>query len=779
MSGLPARRRVVGAAVLAVLLTVGAGFDIAAAQEPARIDSLGFVGLSRVDPSLAAQTVSVKVGDPLQPYRVGQSVRALYALGLFDRVSAVAEPQGANRVVLVFHLTERLPIRSVAFHGQHFMGTEDLSDHAALTAGQLNSPAALFHARQEIEKAYRDEGYARAQVMPELSPDSTGQGVTVRLGIDEGPRVKVCEVSFVGAQAIAPAALRKVTKLRPAGRLRKGRFTREKLDDDVQQLVAHYRNHGFKDATVATDEPVFTADGRGVAITFRVTEGPQYRFSAPRWEGAVVYDAATLRGATLFRGGEAFDQSRIDNTIAAVTNFYTERGYLTGLRITPALETQGDSVRVVFQVAEGGASHVGEIRIVGNTATKERVIRRELSLYPGALLRRSLLLRSQRDAFATGFFEDVQLEFEPGVKEEEVDVTFRVKEKSSVTATAGAGYSSQAGLTGFVEFGHNNLFGNGQSVSLKLEHGGKTDFYDLSLTEPWLGGRPVSAGLDLYKTEAYRQIYGTGGSDQSYWQSRIGGGLRIGFPWFLRFPDYSRLAFGLSYTLSRYRDTSGLPAATRDLLARSQGSLTRGFVSFNRNSTDNPFHPTLGTRTNITGEIDAGRLGPSGATLPTAFYRVTFDHRQYFVPFWKPVLMLRWRTGMMWPFSAGRPVVESDLFRLGGTTAFEYLRGYHDLYVVPEENVTADGTRFPGGNVMLGLTGEIQFPIVDPVHGVLFLDAGDTWTSGYDISMRDLKVGMGAGVTLEIPMLGPVGFYYGYGTETHEWVSHFAFGTAQ
>jgi outer membrane translocation and assembly module TamA len=78
---------------------------------------------------------------------------------------------------------------------------------------------------------------------------------------------------------------------------------------------------------------------------------------------------------------------------------------------------------------------------------------------------------------------------------------------------------------------------------------------------------------------------------------------------------------------------------------------------------------------------------------------------------------------------------------------------------------------------MFGLTGELQFPIVDPVHGVLFLDAGDTWNSLYDATLTSLKFGAGVGVTLEIPMLGPIGFYYAYGSETRKWMTHFAFGT--
>jgi outer membrane protein insertion porin family len=754
------------------LLAVALG-PRALALPSAVVDAVDFAGLTGVDTSLVVQATHVRPGDPLQPYPISASVRALYGLGFFDQVRAEAVPVDSGRVRVVFQLRERLPIRAVDFEGQDHLDGDALREHAALTVGQRVSPGALFRACRAVEKAYRDEGFARAAVASEVAPDSSGLGVAVCLRVSEGPRVKLRAIEFPGAAAVSADELRDAMELRPAGFLRKGRFSRERFEADAGRLLDHYRNHGFKDATVVPEEPVFSADGRDVTVRYRVTEGPQYRFAHPSWTGAAVLDSSALAAETLFRAGEPFDQSRIDNTVAAVNNLYTDRGYLTGLRIDPELQTEGDSVRVVFRVQEGEPSHVGEVRIVGNTSTREHVIRRELSLYPGVLLRRGQLLRSQRDVFATGFFEDVQVEFAPAEKPDEVDITFRVKEKSSVVATAGAGYSSQVGLTGFVEFGHNNLFGRGQSVSIKLEHGGRRDYYDLSFTEPWLFGRNISTGFDLYRTEAYREIYVAEGVTDNYWQRRIGGGVRLGFPWPLRFPDYSRLAFGYSYTDTRYRDYQDLPAGIFDLLDRSQGAVSRFFVSLSRNSTDNPFHPTLGTRTAWTNEFTGGLLGGR-----MAYYRCTLDHRQYFRPFWKPVLMLRWRAGAMGPYRSGGPLPPGELFRLGGTTGFDYLRGYHDFYVVPEENVSASG-RFPGGNAVLGLTSEIQFPIVDPVHGVLFLDAGDTWRSGFDVSLRDLKFGVGAGVTLEIPMLGPIGFYYGYGTETGEWVSHFAFGAEQ
>jgi len=742
-----------------------------------RISAIEFQGLARVDSALVRDAIRLSVGDPLFPSRVTESVQSLYALGLFDRVDVEVAERGVGEAAIVFQLLERPTIREVTYSGHEFYSAEDLKAQTDVEPGDLLVPAKVHAAGQAIKAAYREEGFPQADVLPEVVPDSVGRTVTVRFHIDEQSRVKVRRVFFEGNDQIEDDRLRGEIKTNTSGFLRRGRYKPEQLAEDVTRLEDFYHNHGFKDARVDLLEPRYRPDGAGVEIGFEVAEGDQYRFAAPAWNGQTVFDGQELLEATAFVGGDPYNESQIDETIAAVASLYTERGYLTQLRIDPLMTVRGDSVQVTFRVLEGQPSRVGEIRIVGNTATKEKVIRRELKMFPGSLLRRSLLLRSQRDVFALGHFEDVQVEFEPSEREDHVDVIFRVKEKSSVLATAGAGYSSQAGLTGFIEFGHTNLFGNGQSISLKLEHGGRRDFYDLSFTEPWVFGRPVSAGIDLYRTELFREIYSTSSADDGYWQKRGGAGFRIGHPWFFEFPDYSRFSWGYSYTDTRYTDIGGLSLETQDLLRASEGSISRVFLSFYRNSTDNPFHPRLGARTTLRTELNGG---PFGGDMD--YYRITLDHRQYYVPFWKPVLMLRWRFGLIDTYSTNDRMPEGDRFRLGGTTGFDFLRGYKDYYLVPEENVylssaTGNDVRFPGGRVMFGFTSEIQFPIVDPLHGVLFLDAADTWNSPYDATLSALKFGVGAGVTLEIPMLGPLGFYYGYGNETRKWITHFAFGT--
>jgi len=771
----PAHRRAVAALAAAVLL-LGTAPAVRAQIDPlAPIEAIEYHGLAAVDHVLVEEAVRLKVGDPAYPFRITQTVRALYGLGVFDQVEAFSTVNDSGRAVVTLEFTERGRVKEVIYEGNKEFNVEDLKVHGGPQVGGVLRRSDLFRMANNIVAAYREKGYSHAVVTPSAGPDPQGDpGVIVRVRIEEGPRLKIRAIHFAGNDHLPPDKLRGELKTKPKGFLRRGRFQHEKLEEDAARLENYYRDHGFKDARVTLQEPRYLPHDEGIEIGFTISEGPRYYFGATAFEGATVFTDADLRPGLLFAKGDPYAASKLDQSLAQIYSMYTERGYLTDLRVDPVTEVQGDTVAVTFRVREGEPSHVGEVRIVGNTRTKERVIRREISLFPGDLLRRSRLARSQRDIFATGFFKDVQVDFEPSQIPGEVDVSFRVEEQSSATMNGGVGYSSQLGLTGFIKLGHNNLFGNGQALTLELERGSRREYYDLSFTEPWVLGHPISAGVDLYNTESYREVYAGQQYDASYWSKVRGGGVRVGFPWFLRFPDYSRLTVGYSLSQTKFTDYGSLPEVTIGQLLESAGTRSRFFVSLTRNSTDNPFHPTLGARTALRQEFNGGVLGGD-----MDYHYFSADHRQYFSPFWRPVLMLRGRFGLLSRYRGGDVVPSAERFRLGGITGFDLMRGYDDYYLVPEENIELrDGReyRFPGGTTMLAFTGELQFPLVDPVWGAFFLDAGDTWNSAYDISLNGLKLGIGAGITMEIPMLGPIGFYYGYGTETGRWKTHFAFG---
>src|SRR5262249_56566578 len=129
----------------------------------------------------------------------------------------------------------------------------------------------------------------------------------------------------------------------------------------------------------------------------------------------------------------------------------------------------------------------------GKRGDGEKGVGREVEVQEGARFQRSALVRSQADLMRLGFFEEVIPDFEPA-ESTDVDIVFKVKEKTVGTASAGAGYTGESGITGFIEIGHNNVLGNGQSLQLHLERGAKRSDYSISFTEPWFRDTPTLLG---------------------------------------------------------------------------------------------------------------------------------------------------------------------------------------------------------------------------------------------------------------------------------------------
>jgi outer membrane protein insertion porin family len=386
-----------------------------------------------------------------------------------------------------------------------------------------------------------------------------------------------------------------------------------------------------------------------------------------------------------------------------------------------------------------------------------------------------------------GFFEEVNPDFTPA-DSTDVDITFKVKEKTVGTASAGAGYTAQDGLTGFVELGHNNVLGNGQSLQLHLERGSKRSDYSLGFTEPWFHDTPTLLGFSVFSFKRDLDLYR---------ELRKGGSIRIGRP--LPWPDYSRgsLAYSLEdVTIEQLADTlSATDSLTLNGIPLGQAVRTSSVTaSFLRNSADHPLYPTHGTKLSLTSEFAGGLFNGS-----VNFHKHRLEERIYFPSLIKGVTtMMRGRLGILGTYSGQHSAVPTyERFRLGGGTTPDPLRGYDDYMVVPakyirdvviqrdyDPNAGPDSTRtqrvrYPGGRYMLLYSFEQQFPIVHPLHAVLFFDAGNTWDTLKEVKPFDLKMGAGVGFRMEIPLLGIIGFDYGYGFNRDDrprFVGHFLIG---
>ncbi|MFQ5607252.1 MAG: outer membrane protein assembly factor [Candidatus Zixiibacteriota bacterium] len=460
------------------------------------------------------------------------------------------------------------------------------------------------------------------------------------------------------------------------------------------------------------------------------------------------------------------------------------------------------------------------VSIVGNQKTKDKVIRRELSVYPGQIFHRSLLMRSMRDAMALNYFSNVV----PDVKDlpnGDVDVEITVEEKQTGQLNAGAGYSARDRLVGTFGMGIPNLFGNGQTLNFNIEFGGRRNSSQISFTEPWMFGRPTLRGTDIFRlNREFVNIYTEG---------RRGGSIRFGKR--LRWPDnFFRASFTYRLEGNRFFDFSndfvfanrfhsvtttdstfthfddsgfivnsntivvdtsidGNPPKPGSLLELDEGWNTASILSFtlNRDSRNLPEFATSGSRFRYTYSKAGDFLG--------GFWDYTkhFTEFTQFINLYKGIaLAAKFQFGAIIG-SNDIKVLESERFAPGGTSFLGIVRGYDDGSLTPDRLiggdtaisrtvvydttsgtptlVTTDSTESSQrplptrvrGKFMLTTNWEISFPLArNSLYFLTFFDAGNSWLKFQNIKpINGLFPGVGVGFRLAVPGIGTIGFDFG------------------
>jgi outer membrane protein insertion porin family len=736
-------------------------------------------------------------------------------------VEVETEDAPGDSVDLVVTVSELPRVSAVEFIGNKGIDGDKLKEKLTGFTSRTAGTRTQRDAQTALTELYREEGYPLAEVDATFAPGPKPNDRVLTLNVKEGNRVQVTAITFDGNERIPDDKLRDKLDSKQKSFWHKGHLKSATLEADQEKVRAYYQESGYRDARVTGYEVNYAEDRRTAGVVFHVVEGPLYTMAQPRIEGNSILPTPVLRNLVKFKPGEHYNRKKIDESAGEIGGAYADRGYLYS-QVDPEESLDSTRVEVVYRIQEQEPSKVREIRITGNTRTKEKVIRRQLYLYPGSRFDRALLIRSQRELFQLGFFQDVQVDFRPIPNSFDVDLVLNVEEKAVGTASAGAGFSSQGGLTGFLELGHPNLFGNGQAINMRLERGSRTSNYDISFTEPWFFGSPTTLGIDLFRSNYIRDLYEV---------KRTGGSLRFGRP--VPGVPYTRM-FG-TYSFER---TEGLGRVTIDERLRttytdedstsyvetlttstpdpvgidpSTRSASGVTLGLSRNSTDHPVYPRAGSISSLSWEGNGGFFQGD-----VRFNKILFDGRFFrkdnaILKGTKAAWMVRAQFGAtgfnrsLDDLRDGFPPQDStdldptipedrywkvealELFRLGGTTRGQSLRGYDDYEVVPDENVvsrvvttrrkviedgvvTEDDTStvavydtFPGGKYYSVLTLERQFTLVDPLHAVLFAEAGGTWNDLKRFRWDGIHKSLGLGVRMEIPLLGLVGFDYAYG----------------
>jgi outer membrane protein insertion porin family len=730
-----------------------------------RIAAIEVEGARHVPADQVRQWLGLRAGDRFDPGRVSRAVRELASKRRFDDVRVEGET-GPDGIVLHVVVREYPQIEDLRIEGTDAVDVKDIRAAMRLTAGSFVTPAELRADRDKILALYRDKGHFRATVTDSLAGDPTARPTLV-LRIVEGPKVKVQKVAFVGNANISEKELRKQMETREDGFLRGGELKMDALQQDFETIASHYRDRGWLDAQVTSHDLDVGANGKDLVLRIHVQEGRRYSAGDVTWSGNTVFSDSLVRARVKLRKGAPFGEADYEATTTALYELYNDAGYIH-FNATPRRDVHGDVVDLAYVFTEGDPATINQIRVVGNTKTQDKVILREFLILPGDTFDRSKLMRSIREVYSLGFFDDIGIQNFTPRDDGTVDLELRVAERQTGQLGAGAGYSQVNAVTGFIEVAETNFRGSGERMSFRWEFSKRQNELDFSYSKPWLFDTPTSLGIELYNSSRRLQIR------DYYRDKRTGGALTLGRR--LDFVDYTRASWRFRVESIELTDIDTTLAEGRTLAARYGGGARTTIgtgLTLRRDSTDNPFFPTAGSDAEASVDLVGKYLGGDESYLRTNA-SVAWFHR---VGLSKLALMLRSRFGLLRGLD-GRPTPDYELFRLGGSRYYG-VRGYDDLEIVPLGNPA-----FLGGQAMSISTAEMVYPFGPKVHGLVFFDAGNTWNSFGEADLSFLRKGAGVGVRVEVPMLGQLGLDYGYGFDRVDalgrdddgWQLHFNFG---
>ena len=698
-----------------------------------------------------------KVGQPYSDQVVEQDVEALYRTGAILNVRIFAEPEGDGVKVTVAVQTRSI-VREIVIDGAERIKAKKLRKEIKLRLNQPINEAQLEEARQKIIEIYQAHGFTDISVQFRVDPIDEAHGTArVVFTVNEGAKGAVSQIRFEGNTHFSDWRLRKEMKTKRKTIVsfidKSGRLDEAQLQQDMDKIREFYQDHGYIDVEIKDVRKERGPKGP-LVITVVVAEGPLYHVNKLTISGEKVTTEDKIRALLKMKEGSVYSPKTLHDDAKMVADAYGSGGYVD-LVISPEGTPAGPAqIDVHYKIEEGERSFVERISIVGNTRTKDKVIRREVLIAPGDVFNTVRVDTTKKRLENLGYFSKVETYPEETDIAGRKDLMILVQEKRTGSFSFGGGFSTIDQLVGFAELTQGNFdllnwptfTGGGQKFRLRVQYGTQRKDVLLNLTEPYFLDRRLSLGGSLFFTEAdyLSSLY----SQRNY-----------GFSIEARKPINVFMYASLGYSLQGIDIYNVSSSASVDIQSQ-KGSQTESeiFTSLVFDRRDNPLLTRTGQRVSFSPYVAGGFLGGD-----TQIYGWDLEASQYFHFPLDLILLFNAEiaTVSVWDQPRTRTVATEEISNvpiydrlfLGGSNnlrGFDYRDvGPHDRFAEPL-----------GGNSPWRETVELTFPIVAKTRGAIFYDTGFVNGKSWAFGFHDIASDIGIGVRLDLP-IGPLRLDYG------------------
>jgi outer membrane protein insertion porin family len=695
------------------------------------------LGNVKIEEGVIRGAVKSREGGPFSNEQVREDLRSIFGLGHFTdvQVDIKSTPKGKE---IIYIVAEKPSIKEVLILGNDKVKLDDIKEKVTLTPRSILNLGKVVENADEIRKLYFSKGYYGVKVEHQVDSLETNEAV-VTFRITEGPKGHIKKIVLKGNRKIKSSDLKKVMMTKEWTLLsfitKSGILIEDALKNDTQLLNAYYYEHGYLDAKVSQPK-IDLRDPKRIQIEIEIEEGPQYRLGTIDFKGDVLTTKEDLFKDLKLKRNDIYRNSAVREQIRSYTEKFANEGYAY-VEINP--ETSIDSknllVHLTFEVEKKKRVSFEKIEVMGNTKTRDKVIRRELKVGEGEIYSVTDLNESRDRLRRTGYFKEVGFSTSRGSTDEKINLDIKMEEAPTGALSFGVGYSSIEKVVGSASLSEQNLFGMGYKGLLRFQLGAESSNFKASFTDPYFLGYPYSAGIDLYNEDiAYFDTY-------SY--KVLGGDLRLGKEL------TKRIRLDTMYKLEDV-DIYDVRDDASYIIKAQEGKATTSAISFtlSMDSRDDYYVPTRGAKHTLSAEYAGGILGGDN------YFVKGFLETSWFFPLpLSTVLNLRGKFGIIEPFG-GKETPINEMFFVGGIYT---IRGFEYGMAGP---VDINGDPL-GAEKMVVFNTELTFFLSREIglRAAVFFDIGRGFNEWRDIT--HLRTAAGPGIRWFSPV-GPIQIDLGF-----------------
>jgi outer membrane protein insertion porin family len=626
------------------------------AQPQAVIERIEFLGNRRIRTDTLKARIFSREGDPYNEETLRRDFQALWNTQFFEDVKLQVE-DSADRPdgkIIIFNVKERPQIRRIRYDGIHSISESDILDRfkerkVGLSVESPFDPTKIKKAEVVLKELEGEHGHQFATVTPQYERIASSNAVILVFKIDEGPKVKVGTIKFVGNHAFSDRKLLRAMKHdRPYGiplyffdiPVMAKTYDREKLNEDLEVGIRGlYQDNGYFKVVVAPNGPILQNvdvqhggvavpglrphTGKAVNITIPIEEGEQYKMGTLKIVSSDPDKALSLKVDPLkslfpLKEGDVFNVDKLRKALKNYTDAYGQYGFID-FTAEPDfdLDDAAKKINLTLRFDEQKQYYVRRINFSGNTTTRDKVIRRELLIDEGQLFNKRYwdisILRLNQLNYFDKIEADKAVELQKNSKDGTVDINLKLKEKGKQSIGLQGGVSGLAG--GFIGLTYqtNNFLGLGETLTFSAQFGEIQRTFQFGFTQPYLFDRPISTGFTLFSSkynfnQAKQEAVLTGQQVsvnpqyiQNYDQDSTGFTTYASYP-MKRF-SFARvgISYGLTHTnITAFNAASTLLFEQLQFRAIAGPSALNGIVSsgitpsISYNTIDNPINATKG-----------------------------------------------------------------------------------------------------------------------------------------------------------------------------------------